>query len=174
MYDQLSGHAIFRHDDCLKLNIRSSYTGSLTDELERLFVPSGASSSGVGSRNPQVSVWADFSTNGVDSELDEIDQLGIRVRRGDSAAASGGESMSDSCSTASSSPELETGGFPLVGGPQQQHGVGSGLAAPMSRTRLLEILRMSERGRLKSKAAAQKAAAAKLAQPTSNPTQVRP
>ena len=128
----------FEMDDCLKLNIRSQYSQSLTTELERLFVMPA----------PHRSIWADFSTNGVDAELDEIDQLGIRIRRGGGVATGPtgidtSESMSDSCSTGSSGD----GGYgSAVFYPEISP------CPPMNKAHLLDILRMSERGRLKIKA----------------------
>ena len=207
MYDQMSTQPMFKQDDCLKLNIRTSYTSSLTEELERLFVYPVQNQHNDVHRSRDLgtiggirgSVWADFTNNGIDRELDEIDQLGIRVRRGTGTpnylanslnispgisgycgATSGsvtdtGESMSDDTCSISSSSDMD--GFPLVSSLHTQQNLNNNnsqnsIQAPMSRTRLLEILRMSERGRLKSKAAAQKVAAAKQTQPTNNPTQV--
>lgn len=114
--------------DCLKLNIRSSFTQSIATELERLFVDSTPDTA---------SVWAEFSTNGQEHDLDEIDELGIRVRQG----------------LCCKRPPVSTAYDPDCS-PPTSGGSSPTTTIPMSRARLLEILRMSERGRLKPKAAA--------------------
>ena len=109
--------------DCLKLNIRTSFTHNIATELERLFID-------VPDTN---SIWEEFSSNGQEHDLDEIDQVCIRGRQ------------SQSIESSERSPPRSGGSSPTT--------LPTTTTIPMSRARLLEILRMSERGRLKPKAA---------------------
>ncbi|KAK2172143.1 hypothetical protein NP493_989g00006 [Ridgeia piscesae] len=113
--------------DC-KLNIRMSFTQSIVTELERLFIDSVPDTK---------SIWEEFSSNGQEQDLDEIDELGIRVRQG-------------LCCTRASSVSFDSD----RSSPPRSEASSPTTSIPMSRARLLEILRMSERGRLKPKAAA--------------------
>ena len=110
--------------DCLKLNIRTSFTHNIATELERLFIDIPDTTS----------IWEEFSSNGQEHDLDEIDEVCIRGRQ------------SQSVESDRSPPRSESGGSSPTTLP-------STTTIPMSRARLLEILRMSERGRLKPKQA---------------------
>ena len=112
------------HVDEMDLYIRTSFTHNIATELERLFID-------VPDTN---SIWEEFSSNGQEHDLDEIDEVCIRGRQ------------SQSVESDRSPPRSESGGSSPTTLP-------STTTIPMSRARLLEILRMSERGRLKPKAA---------------------